>query len=52
MSCVAENLEQKLNELSSPDNIAATAKKFAELEKRYGPYSFGKIREIVHTRAG
>ena len=38
--------EQKLNELSTPDNIAATAKKFAELEKRYGPYSFGKFVKL------
>ena len=27
--------EQKMNELSSPNNIAATAKKFAELEKQH-----------------
>ena len=34
---------QTMNELCSPENIAGTAKKFAELEKQYGPYSFGKF---------
>ena len=38
--------EQKLNELSSPNNIAATAKKFAELEKQHGTYSFGKFVKL------
>jgi hypothetical protein len=38
--------EQKMNELSSPNNIAATAKKFAELEKQHGPYSFGKFVKL------
>ena len=38
--------EQKMNELSSPNNIAATAKKFAELEKQHGPYSFGKFLKL------
>jgi hypothetical protein len=38
--------EQKMNELSSPNHIAATAKKFAELEKRHGPYSFGKFVKL------
>jgi hypothetical protein len=35
--------EKIMNELSSPENIADTAKKFAALEKQYGPYSFGKF---------
>jgi hypothetical protein len=35
--------EQMMNELCSPKNIAATARKFAELEKQYGSYSFGKF---------
>jgi hypothetical protein len=35
--------ERTMNELCSPKNIAATAKKFAEMEKQYGPYSFGKF---------
>jgi hypothetical protein len=35
--------EKIMNGLSSPPNIAATSKKFAELEKKYGPYSFGKF---------
>ena len=38
--------EQKMNELSTPNNIAATAKKFAELEKQHGPYSFGKFVKL------
>jgi hypothetical protein len=34
--------EQSINELYSPKNIAETAKKFAEYEKRHGPYKFGQ----------
>ena len=37
------NFERTMNDLCSPKNIAATARKFAELEKQYGPYSFGKF---------
>lgn len=35
--------EQIINEMLGPKNIAASARKFAELEKQYGPYSFGKF---------
>ena len=34
--------EQKINELYSPKNIQETAKKFAEYEKKNGPYKFGQ----------
>ncbi len=34
--------EQHINELYSPKNIKATAKKFKEYEKQYGPYKFGQ----------
>jgi hypothetical protein len=39
--------EQTMNQLCSPNNIAATAKRFAELEKRNGPYSFGKFAKLM-----
>jgi hypothetical protein len=39
--------EQTMNELCSPKNIAATAKKFTELEKQQGPYSFGKFARLI-----
>lgn len=35
--------EQMMNEFCSPKNIAGTARKFAELEKQYGSYTFGKF---------
>jgi hypothetical protein len=35
--------EQIINELLGSENIAATAKKFKELEEQHGPYSFGKF---------
>lgn len=35
--------EKTMNEFCSPQNIAATAKKFSELEKQYGGYTFGKF---------
>ena len=44
--------EEIMNELSSPDNVAATAKKFTELEKQYGPYSFGKFAKLTTSQAG
>lgn len=34
--------EQHINELYSPKNITKTAKKFAEYEKKNGPYKFGQ----------
>jgi hypothetical protein len=39
--------EQIMNDLCSPKNIAATARKFKELEKQYGSYSFGKFAKYV-----
>ena len=38
--------EQILNKLCSPENIAATATKFKELEKQHGPYHFGKFARL------
>ena len=35
--------EQIINEMLGPENIALAARKFAELEKEHGPYSFGKF---------
>ena len=35
--------EQIINEMLGLENIAASAAKFKELEKQYGPYSFGKF---------
>ena len=35
--------EQIINEMLGPENIAASATKFKDLEKQYGPYSFGKF---------
>jgi hypothetical protein len=39
--------EQIMNEFCNPGNIAATAKRFAELEKQYGPYTFGKFAKLL-----
>ena len=39
--------EQIMNEFCSPKNVAATAKRFAELEKQYGPYTFGKFARLL-----
>jgi hypothetical protein len=39
--------EKMMNELSSPQNIPATAKRFAELERQNGPYSFGKFVKLI-----
>lgn len=39
--------EQTINELYSPENIAATARRFAEYESQYGPYSFGKFTKFL-----
>jgi hypothetical protein len=39
--------EQMMNELCKPSNIAATAKKFADLEKQHGPYNFGKFARLL-----
>jgi hypothetical protein len=37
--------EKSMNELCSPKKIAATAKKFAKLEKQHGAYAFGKFAQ-------
>ena len=39
--------EQTMNELCHPNNIAGTAKRFAELERQNGPYSFGKFARLL-----
>jgi hypothetical protein len=39
--------EQTMNELCHPNNIAKTAKRFAELERQNGPYSFGKFAKLM-----
>jgi hypothetical protein len=43
--------EKLMNEMSSPANVAATAKKFTDLEKQYGPYSFGKFVKLTTPEA-
>jgi len=43
--------EKIMNELSTPENVAATAKKFTDLEKQYGPYSFGKFVKLTTPQA-
>lgn len=35
--------EQMMNEFCSPQNIAATASKFNDLERQHGSYAFGKF---------
>ena len=39
--------EQIMNKLCSPNNIAATATKFTELEKQHGPYNFGRFARLL-----
>jgi hypothetical protein len=39
--------EQSINQMCSPENIARTAKKFVELEKQYGAYTFGKFAKFI-----
>jgi hypothetical protein len=43
--------EALMNELSSPQNVAATAAKFRALEQQHGPYSFGKFVKITTHQA-
>ena len=43
--------EKLMNELSSPENVAATAQNFRDLEKKYGPYSFGKFVKLATPQA-
>ena len=40
-----------MNELSSPENVAATATKFRALEQQHGPYSFGKFVKLTTPKA-
>lgn len=35
--------EKIINEMLGPQNIAASARKFSDLEKQHGTYSFGKF---------
>jgi hypothetical protein len=44
--------EQFMNEICSPQNIAATAEKFKELEKQYGTYTFGKFAKLFLPNPG
>jgi len=44
--------EQIMNKFCSPENIAATAKKFAELDKQYGGYTFGKFVKFFLPNPG
>jgi hypothetical protein len=43
--------EALMNELSSPQNVAATAAKFRALEQQHGPYSFGKFVKLTTPQA-
>ena len=44
--------EQTVNDLLSPNNVAATAKKFTQLETQHGPYSFGKFAKLLMLNSG
>ena len=44
--------EQTMNDLCNPNNVAATAKKFAALEQQHGPYSFGKFAKLLMPNPG
>jgi len=44
--------EQTVNDLLSPTNVAATAKKFTQLETQQGPYSFGKFAKLLMPNPG
>jgi hypothetical protein len=39
--------EQQINHIHSAENIHETAKKFKELEKQHGSYSFGKFAKYL-----
>ncbi|MGZ9143857.1 MAG: hypothetical protein ACXW4O_16130 [Candidatus Binatia bacterium] len=43
--------EALMNELSSPENVAATAEKFRALEQKHGAYSFGKFVKLTTPQA-
>jgi hypothetical protein len=44
--------EQTMNDLCHHNNVAATAKKFTDLEKQHGPYSFGKFARLLMPNPG
>lgn len=39
--------EQQINHIHSPEKVQETAKKFKELEKQHGSYSFGKFAKYL-----
>jgi hypothetical protein len=39
--------EQTVNDLLNHNNVAATSKKFTQLETQHGPYSFGKFAKLL-----
>jgi hypothetical protein len=44
--------EQTMNDLCTPHNVATTAKKFTDLEKQHGSYSFGKFARLLMPNPG
>ncbi len=46
----SDEFENNMNVLTSPANIKATARKFVELEKANGRYSFGMFAKMVLPR--
>ena len=42
-----EEYENNVNVMFGPARIAATARKFAELEKASGPYKFGMLAKVL-----
>ncbi len=47
----SEEYENNVNVLFGPSRIAATARKFAELEKTSGPYKFGMLAKVLVPRS-
>ena len=39
--------EHQINHIHSPETVHETAKKFKDLEKQHGPYSFGKFAKLL-----
>jgi hypothetical protein len=44
--------EQTVNDLLNHNNVAATSKKFTQLETQHGPYSFGKFAKLLMLNSG
>jgi hypothetical protein len=44
--------EQTVNDLLNHNNVAATSKKFTQLETQHGPYSFGKFAKLLMPNPG